>query len=286
VENVNKELKRLFEEDQKDLRTMPHDRVEHDRNRRNRVKEIIDSGGATVGIDYIHAAIIYQHGELLEDWWQAYQLSLKAIELGFEPKWLAAAAMDRWLLRQGKPLRYGNQVIPFCGIYRIPKLDPNTTDEERKKWDMPSILELYSFKNLRGFMKYETACSLENENLKVNFVKLERHPAHSPSFNGIPCGTTDDNRMIFENPYGWKWVENRNGSFDLGWLLIPDVPVIAHAVADEGNANIENVELNGQSCILVTFNDSKTLYFRRKKGIWAVTGFDYNQVIEKIVSLV
>ncbi|MFC4322012.1 hypothetical protein [Litchfieldia salsa] len=278
---MNDELKQLFEEDQHDLRKMPHDRKKRDRDRRNRVKTIIDTGGATVAIDFIHAAIIFQHGEALEDWWHSYQLSLKAVELGFQPKWLAAVALDRWLLRQGKPLKYGNQVIPFGGVYRIPELDPNTTDEEREKWDVPSFFELYSFDKLRGFMKYDFIDTLENENLKVNIIKLERPPAHSPSLTGTRCGKTEDNRVIFENPYGWKWIEDSAGSFDLGWLLIPHVPVIAHIVATEGDASIERVTLNGYSCILVIFNNSKTLYFRTRKGIWALTGMDYNNITKK-----
>ena len=282
---MNKKLKQIFEEDQHDLRTMPHDRIERDRERRNEVKFILDNGGATVAIDFIHATIIYQHGEVLEDWWQAYKLSVKAVELGFQPKWLAAVAMDRWLLRQGKPLKYGNQVIPFGGVYRIPPLDQNTTDEERHKWDVPSLLELFSFQNLRGFMSYDIVKTLENENLRVNVIKLERHPAHRPSLKGIPCETTSDNRIIYENSYGWKWVENSDGSFNLGWLLMPNVPELAHAVADEGTLTMEKVVLNEQSCILVKYNQSKTLYVRSSKGIWAITGLDYDNVIEKGLSL-
>ncbi|MCJ8007230.1 hypothetical protein ACFFF5_06965 [Lederbergia wuyishanensis] len=282
---MNVKLKQLFEEDQHDLRTMPHDRIERDRERRNEVEIILDNGGATVAIDFIHAAIIYQHGEALEDWWQAYKLSVKAIKLGFQPKMLAAVAMDRWLLRQGKPLKYGNQVIPFGGVYRIPQLDQNTTDEERHKWDVPSLKELFSFQNLRGFMGYEIVSTLENTNLKVNVIKLERHPAHSPPLKGIPCETTSDNRIIYENSYGWKWVEDCNGSFRLGWLLMPDVPELAHTVADEGTLTMEKVVLNGQSCILVKYNQSITLYVRSSKGIWAITGVDYKNVIDKALSL-
>lgn len=168
---MNEKLKQLFEEDQHDLRTMPHDRIDRDRQRRNEVRCILDSEGAKVAIDFIHAAIIFQHGEVLEDWWQAYKLSVKAVELGFEPKWIAAVALDRWLLHQGKPLKYGNQLIPFCGVYRIPQIDHNTTDEERHKWDIPSLLELYSFQNLRGFSSHDIIGSLVIKNFKVNVIK-------------------------------------------------------------------------------------------------------------------
>ncbi|WP_078380657.1 hypothetical protein [Sutcliffiella halmapala] len=282
---MNETLKQLFEEDQHDLRTMRFDRVDRDRERRKKVKQVLDNGGATVGIDFIHAAIIYQHGEAQEDWWQAYQLSVRAVELGFKPKWLAALALDRWLLSQGLPLKYGTQVIPFGGVYRIPKIDPNTTDDERIKWDVPLLSELYSFRNLRGFMNYEIVGASKNENLKVNVIRLERPPAHTPALSVIPCGITDDNRSIFENPFGWQWVENSEGTFDLGWLLMPNVSELAHAVVDEGTPIIEKVTLKDQVCILINYNESKTLYTRSNNGVWAITGFDYHNVIEKALSL-
>ncbi|KAB2335574.1 hypothetical protein [Bacillus mesophilum] len=282
---MNEKLKQLFEEDQHDLRTLPHDKTVRDRERRNEVKVILDSGGATIAIDFIHAAIIFQHGEGLEDWWQAYKLSVKAVDLGFQPKWVAAVALDRWLLHQGKPLKYGNQVIPFGGVYRIPQIDPKTTDEERRKWDIPSILELYSFHNLRGFISNNTIGTLKNQNLKVNVIKLERHPAHSPSLDAISSDKIMDNQIVYENSFGWKWIENSNGSFYLGWLLIPDVPELAHAVADEGILTLENVILNEQSCILVKYSQSKTLYVRSTEGIWAITGLDYKNIIEKALTI-
>ncbi|CAG9621291.1 hypothetical protein [Sutcliffiella rhizosphaerae] len=65
---MNKELKQLFEEDQNDLREMPQNRIERDRQRRNQVKRIMNEEGASEGIDFIHAAIIYQHGDILDDW--------------------------------------------------------------------------------------------------------------------------------------------------------------------------------------------------------------------------
>ncbi|WP_080848101.1 hypothetical protein [Cytobacillus gottheilii] len=282
---MNDKLKQIYEEDQHDLRTMPQNRIERDRARRNKVQIILDSGGATAAIDFIHAAMIFQHGEALEDWWKAYKLSVRAVDLGFHPKWVAAVALDRWLLHQGKPLKYGNQVIPFGGVYRIPQLDPNTTDEERQEWDVPSKMELFSFRNLRGFIRYDITGALGNENLKINVIKLERHPVHCPSLVGVPCNIIKDNQIIYENSYGWKWIENKNGSFNIGWLLIPDVPELAHAVADEGKLTMEKVVLNEQSCILVKHGHSKTLYVRSTEGIWAITGVNYNNIIEKALSL-
>ncbi len=282
---MNDALKQIFDEDQYDLRTMPENRVERDRERRIRVKAILEAGGATVAIDFIHAAVVFQHGESLEDWWDAYQYSLKAVELGFEPRWLAAAALDRWLLRQGKPLKYGNQITPFGGIYRVPKIEPTTTDAEREKWDIPSFHELHAFENLRGFMKCDVEDRLEIEDLEVTVVKLEREPAHSPTINGTPCGIDEENRMIYENSYGWKWIEDQQGSFEIGWLLITDVPRIAHAVVFDGNFTSKIVPLDTCKALLVSVNNMHTIYFKTGKGIWAITGRDVQDVIRKAQSL-
>ena len=67
---------------------------------------------------------------------------------------------------------------------------------------------------------------------------------------------------------------------------MPDVPVIAHTVAVEGKATVEKLQLDGNSCILVKINESKTLYFRNCEGIWSITGLDYNHVIEKAYDLI
>lgn len=285
---MNQELRQLFDEDQDDLRVMPKDRIERDRARRLRVQEMIDREEVRSSLDYIHAAIIFQHGEQLEDWWKAYELSAKAVKLGFEPKWIPAVALDRWLLNQGKPLKYGNQVLPFCGIYRIPSIDPATTDEERAQWDIPTIEELYSFQNLRGFMKHDRLCSLGMEDFVVNVIRLERPPAHTPSFVGNLLGLAEDEDgvPVYENPYGWKWQRKEEGSFDLGWLLLPKVPVVAHAIAEEGKVAIEKAELANRFCIWVTFNESQTIYFRGREGIWSITGYDRNKIIKKALSLI
>ncbi|RXI96611.1 hypothetical protein DS745_23205 [Anaerobacillus alkaliphilus] len=282
---MNDALKQIFDEDQHDLQTMPENRVERDRERRMRVKAIIEGGGATEAIDFIHAAIVFQHGETLDDWWEAYQFSLKAVDMGFQPKWLAAVALDRWLVRQGKPLKYGNQIVPFGGIYRIPKLDPATTDVEREKWDVPSFNELHSFENLRGFVSCTVVDTTEIIDFKVKIVNLERLPAHSPTLIGAPIGTDARNQIILENSYGWKWIEDHQGSFKLGWLLLPHVPTIAHPVVCEGNYSIEKITLSGHPCVTVSVNESHTIYFKTSKGIWAVTGRDINDVIHKTKEL-
>ncbi|MBO0777659.1 MAG: hypothetical protein J2P37_02420 [Ktedonobacteraceae bacterium] len=63
------------------------------------------------GEDYFHAAMIFQHGERLEDYWQAHELAKQAVAQGYRPAacWFVAASYDRWLMHQGKPQKYGTQ---------------------------------------------------------------------------------------------------------------------------------------------------------------------------------
>ncbi len=111
---ANKELLALFVEDQEDRKgDLPAELPERDRKRRRRVDELIATGALTEPEDYFHAAMVFQHGETLDDYWRAHELARKGADLGHRgARWLAAAAYDRWLLRQGRPQKYGTQYVP------------------------------------------------------------------------------------------------------------------------------------------------------------------------------
>jgi len=110
-----------------------------DAERRARVAEIITVGGATTGEDYFAAALVYQHGDELDDYAKAREYATKAVELGNEDgRWLAAAAWDRWLVNAGYPQRFGTQYLcdPDC---KLEEWNESTTDEERARWNVPPI---------------------------------------------------------------------------------------------------------------------------------------------------
>jgi hypothetical protein len=139
---MNKELAALFQADQAD-RTGEIDPqlLERDRVRRQRVKELVAAGSLEDGADFFHAAMIYQHGEELEDYWQAHTLAKKAAEWGHQSgRWLAAAAYDRWLMHQGQPQKYGTQYRVGAGGWQLYQVDPATTDEERAEWNVPPLV--------------------------------------------------------------------------------------------------------------------------------------------------
>jgi hypothetical protein len=65
---------------------------ERDAQRRRRVSELLAQGGVSAPDDYFHAALIFQHGETLEDIWQARELVRKAAELGATQLFASTAA--------------------------------------------------------------------------------------------------------------------------------------------------------------------------------------------------
>lgn len=140
---MNAELLALFSEDQEDRRgELPADLPERDRNRRQKVQELVATGALREPEDFFHAAMVFQHGETLDDYWRAYELAKKGAELGHRgARWLAAAAHDRWLMRQGKPQKYGTQYVSEGERWKLWEVDPATTDAERSEWNVPPLAE-------------------------------------------------------------------------------------------------------------------------------------------------
>lgn len=121
---------------------------ERDVQRRSRVGELLTQGKVSAPDDYFHAALIFQHGETLQEIWQAHELARRAAELGAtqamgykDSRWLAAAALDRWLMYQGKPQKYGTQFVPDGKRWRLWDVDITTTDAERTANHVPALQE-------------------------------------------------------------------------------------------------------------------------------------------------
>jgi hypothetical protein len=152
---MNEELHALFVADQADRNDHPvYDTLEYwqlrqrDAQRHQRVNELLAEGLVIVPDDYFHTALIFQHGETLEDIWQAHELARRAAEMEAtkamdykDSLWLAAAALDRWLMYQGKPQKYGTQFVPDGKRWRLWDVDPTTTDTERAANHVPALQE-------------------------------------------------------------------------------------------------------------------------------------------------
>ena len=170
---MNEELHRLFAQDQHERENHPAvgtpDYVSlrrRDQVRRRQVQRMMDHHQVHTAHDYYHAALIFQHGETVEEIWSAHQWALKSVALGLPAgKWLAAAALDRWHMYQGQPQKYGTQLVPDGTRYRLWDVDASTTDQERAEWDVPSLAEMEA-----------RAVQLTVEN-KGNMPPLEEAPA-------------------------------------------------------------------------------------------------------------
>jgi hypothetical protein len=148
---MNSELQDLFRADQDERTNHPvYGTPEYwalrelDAERRTHLRHIIESGGLQEPEDYYHAAWILNHGESVEEIWQAHKLAKEAAKFGLRhARWLTAATYDRWLMYQGRPQKYGTQIVPDGKRQRVWDVDPATSDAERAEWDVPPLAEMY-----------------------------------------------------------------------------------------------------------------------------------------------
>lgn len=140
----NNELLMLFTADQQErMNHPPYDTPEYwalrerDEERRQRVIEIVDAGDMQSAEDYYYGAMVLHHGGDVDEVLQAYTLAKQSAEMGYRPaRWLTAATYDRWLMYQGKPQKYGTQIVPDGKRHRVWDVDSATTDAERAEWDV------------------------------------------------------------------------------------------------------------------------------------------------------
>jgi hypothetical protein len=150
VAGSNRELAQLELDDQGDRSA---DNVDwsvlgkRDFQRRTRVRQIISAGGAHTARDFYAAALVMQHGDGADDYKMAHDLAMQAVALDPKNKgwrWLAAAAEDRYLQCIGKPQIWGTQFRRngSTSAWTLDPIDENAvTDEERAKWNVPSLAE-------------------------------------------------------------------------------------------------------------------------------------------------
>jgi hypothetical protein len=142
------EFQQLLQEDQRDWGNHPKcgyppgsisPSQAKDRERRNRVATLLENGVAKTGQDYYAAAIIYQHGETIKDFSNAYQLALTAVHMGASKAMpIAAMAFDRWQVYAGQLQHFGTQYRcdPRC---HLEPFDPTVTNQERAAWGISPI---------------------------------------------------------------------------------------------------------------------------------------------------
>ncbi len=145
----NPELRRIHEEDQADRRAGPDginwaEVAPRDEARRRRVRELLEAGGAKTAADHYHAAMVFQHGDGVDDYRRSHELAKRAAELDpadRRAKWLAAASKDRELMKLGRPQLYGTQFRKVEGRWELYQVDPSVGDDERRRWHVPPLAQ-------------------------------------------------------------------------------------------------------------------------------------------------
>jgi len=115
-----------------------------DQERRKNLQKIMNDGGLRTATDYYHAAYIFQHGDNTNDFLLAHCLAITSLSIGNknpDAAWIAAATLDRFLQRSGKPQIYGTQTTITNG--GPPTLEPYDktllSDSLRKAAQVPSL---------------------------------------------------------------------------------------------------------------------------------------------------
>ncbi|HEX8526911.1 hypothetical protein [Allosphingosinicella sp.] len=122
----NPEMKAMFEADQ-GARQNPveidWDTVSRqDEERRRRTRALLEAGELRSGEDFYRAAFIFQHGGEPDSYLLAHVLAMVALQRGHaEAGWIAAATLDRYLHRTGRPQIFGTQ-------YSSPPGQPTTQE--------------------------------------------------------------------------------------------------------------------------------------------------------------
>ncbi|HVQ07093.1 MAG TPA: hypothetical protein VMS43_01525 [Allosphingosinicella sp.] len=113
--STNAEMTRIYDADQAD-RAPGGPAIDwaivtpRDEARRARTLALVAAGALASGDDYWHAAFVLQHGSAPDDFLLAHTFAIIAAARGrTDATWIAAATLDRYLQKSGRPQIYGTQ---------------------------------------------------------------------------------------------------------------------------------------------------------------------------------
>jgi hypothetical protein len=150
----NPVLTKIYETDQAVRKRQPIDWTfvtKQDEMHRARVLELLKSQEIVTANDFLHAAMVMQHGNTFEDYRLA--LSLATVASTIDPqieqaRWLSAAAWDRALMQKDVP-QYQSSPGAKTTLYKVD--ERAVTDEERKSLGVPSLQQAKDFlKEING----------------------------------------------------------------------------------------------------------------------------------------
>jgi hypothetical protein len=117
-----------------------------DKERQATVRALVNKGELKSGRDYQFGALVFQHSESANDVMLAHLFAVTAVLKG-QPtaKWLAAAALDRYLWHTSQPQMFGTQFKQIDGGEEAWTMDPydreNISDSVRAEWCVVSLSE-------------------------------------------------------------------------------------------------------------------------------------------------
>ena len=144
-ETVAQRMRGLFQEDQVSRQSEPIDwdtLNAEDLKRRVEVMRYLQQAEINDPESLYHAAFIFQHGDCPDHYQLANQLAERAMNSGYKRAcWIYAASLDRYLRSIGEPQKFGTQFIVIDGQWALQPHNPATTDEERKKYNVPLLAQ-------------------------------------------------------------------------------------------------------------------------------------------------
>ncbi|MBK7695606.1 MAG: tetratricopeptide repeat protein [Saprospiraceae bacterium] len=153
-----------------------------------RVNELIAEGKIRTGKDYYRSAMIFQHGYDTIASGMAVKHMKMAIELDSTiNKWLLAAAIDRDLMRRGKPQIYGTQYVKMGENTKWELYEIDTTqisDSERKYYGVESLAEQKIKERRMNLILVSTFYPKSNSIDKtIRFIKTEKKKGPKSEYN-------------------------------------------------------------------------------------------------------
>lgn len=111
-----------------------------DRERRERVLEILAANEVVTPKDHFYVAMVLQHGEEPDDYLLAHVLAtVAAFDDVPAAKWLSAATLDRYLQNIERPQIFGTQFLKKGEQWSLEPLTELFGDAVRKAYKVPSL---------------------------------------------------------------------------------------------------------------------------------------------------
>ncbi|MBK7963579.1 MAG: hypothetical protein IPK04_21710 [Bdellovibrionales bacterium] len=158
----SQELRTLVKEDQDD-RTDPIDWIRvlpRDEARRKRIGEIFGEGCFKTVEDYAAAALVYQHGNIPDHFFQTYLWAKKAVELGdSSQKRLMAMGIDRYLVNIGHKQLFATQASKpsTSDCWCLEEVEKGFPEKRRLELAQKSLAEMLQWVDLLN--KDQASCN-------------------------------------------------------------------------------------------------------------------------------